>query len=133
MEPVPVVALVDTHAVIWSVQVDARLGVNAARFIRTAEPGSLAIADMTLLEIAMLIEKKRIGVTGKAELFLQQLESVYHVYRLNAAIAHSAVKLPLPQADPFDRSIVATALYHKLPLISRDHPITQSGCVETIW
>jgi PIN domain nuclease of toxin-antitoxin system len=133
MERLPVIALVDTHAVIWAIENDPRLGKNAAEFIGRAEPGSLGIADLTLLEIAILITKKRIGIASTPERFLHQIESVFHVYKLTAAIAQSAVELPLTHSDPFDRTIMATARYHKLPLITKDRLIVDSNCVETIW
>lgn len=133
MESFPVDALVDTHAVIWSIQTDSRLGPAARELIRRSQVGSLAIADVTLLEIALLIDKKRIGVAAPPAQFLREIESNYRVFPITGSIAHDAVKLPLPHSDPFDRVIVATARYHKLPLITRDRHITASGCVETIW
>jgi len=128
-----VIALVDTHAAIWAIENDPRLGKDAAELIGRAKPGSLGIADLTLLEIAILIQNKRIGVASTPERFLHQIESVYHVYKLTAPIAQSTVELKLPQSDPFDRTIVATARYHKLPLITKDRLIIGSNCVETIW
>jgi PIN domain nuclease of toxin-antitoxin system len=41
--------------------------------------------------------------------------------------------LDLPQGDPFDRIIVASAIYHKLPLLTRDKNISSSGLVRTVW
>jgi len=93
----------------------------------------LAIADITLLEIALLINRKRIGIALPAKDFLRKIEQAYKVLPLNADIAESAVALPLEQSDPFDRTITATAKHHQLPLITKDRMIIDSGCVETIW
>ncbi len=94
---------------------------------------TLAIADITLLEIALLIERKRIGIALPAKEFLRKIEQAYKVLPINADIAESAVNLPLAQADPFGRTITATAIHHQLPLITKDRLIIESGCVETIW
>jgi len=53
---------------------------------------------------------------------------------LTPAVAVRAVKFGnrLPR-DPADRLIVATAVEHMAPLVTRDGPITASGLVETIW
>ena len=35
--------------------------------------------------------------------------------------------------DPADRIIVATALHHRLPLVTKDEQIQRAGVVKTIW
>jgi len=41
--------------------------------------------------------------------------------------------LPLKQADPFDRVIVATALGRKVSLLTKDRKITKSALAPVIW
>jgi len=41
--------------------------------------------------------------------------------------------LNLPQSDPFDRIIVASAQHHALPLLTRDQNISDSGLVKVVW
>ncbi|MBC8010820.1 MAG: hypothetical protein H7067_12080 [Burkholderiales bacterium] len=50
---------------------------------------------------------------------------------LEAAIA--APVLPLPHGDPFDRLTVAEALALRVPLITKDGSITDSGVVRVVW
>jgi PIN domain nuclease of toxin-antitoxin system len=52
---------------------------------------------------------------------------------ITSEISSLAVDLDLPQGDPFDRIIVASAIYHKLPLLTRDKNISSSGLVRTVW
>lgn len=127
------IALLDTHAIIWSQQGDARLGRDAYRLIEESRADDLAIADISLLEIALLVDKGRIRLAGTARRFLRKTAGRFRVLSIEADIAQVAIELSLPQADPFDRVITATARVHGLPLITRDQSITQSGLVETVW
>ena len=44
-----------------------------------------------------------------------------------------AARLRDPVRDPIDRIIVATALLQGVPLVTKDHKISASGAVPTIW
>ena len=49
-------ALLDTHAVLWAAEGDARLGTSAAELLRTLKTGEAVISDITLLEIVSILE-----------------------------------------------------------------------------
>lgn len=125
--------LLDTHAALWLVQGDARLGDDA--LARTAElrRDELCISDLLLLELSILISKGRVVVDEAPVTFLRDLAARFHTLPIHSAVAALAPELPLPQADPFDRVFVATAKYHGLPIVTRDGAIRESGIVETIW
>jgi PIN domain nuclease of toxin-antitoxin system len=124
--------LLDTHAVLWAVSGDKRLS-DAAREWTERDGPSLAISDMTLLEIAMLEAKGRIACADGLEETLRTIASNVSVLPIDAVIAAEAMTLDLPQGDPFDRVIVATARRHGLPLLTRDRAIGRSGLVRVIW
>ena len=43
-------------------------------------------------------------------------------------------RVPLEQlGDPFDRFILATAAYLRLPLVMKDRAVTATGIAEIIW
>lgn len=129
----PVTAVLDTHAVLWAVLNDTRLGKRARAFIEGAEPETLAISDMTLLEIAILETKGRIEVESGIEDILGEIQIRLQVLKMDARVTTEAMQLELPQADPFDRVIVATAIQQQVPLLTRDRVITKSGLVPVIW
>ena len=81
----------------------------------------------------MLVQKERIRIAVPLKRYLLEIQDNYPVLPIEAAIAAEAFSLPMPQADPFDRVIVATARYHALPLITRDQAITRSGLADAIW
>lgn len=126
-------ALLDTHAVIWAAEGDERLGASAGELLRFLKEGEAVLSDITLLEIAMLAKKGRIELSVSAEEYLRAIQRNYPLLTITSEIASLAVDLDLPQGDPFDRTIVASAIYHKLPLLTRDKNISASGLVRTVW
>jgi PIN domain nuclease of toxin-antitoxin system len=125
--------VLDTHAALWLVQGDSRLGDQARQRIESARSGDLAISDMVLLELAMLIEKRRVVVKVDPAIFLDRLANRFVVVPVNGTIAVEAMSLDLVQGDPFDRVCVATARHLNAELVTRDAAIRQSGLVRVVW
>lgn len=125
--------LLDTHAALWLVQGDARLGTGARARIDAARPTELAISDMLLLELAMLVEQGRVVLKTDTAGFLNRLASRFLVIPINGTIAIEAMALGLEEADPFDRVFVATARQTDAELVTRDEAISRSGLVPVVW
>lgn len=125
--------LLDTHAVIWVLEGDARVGNAAREVLLGCEPGDCAISDITLLEISMLVEKRRIEVAMPLVEYLRAIQQRCRVLPVSAEIAADAFLIDLRQGDPFDRVIVGTARHHQLVLITRDRQIADSGLCQTVW
>lgn len=111
----------------------SKLKPRAREIIAQARWGELAISDMTLLELAMLIRRKRVLPGMPLDEALRQTEEEFVVLAIGGKVAELAVSLDLPQGDPFDRVIVATSLTLQIPLISADRAIRKSRLVETVW
>lgn len=125
--------LLDTHTILWALEDDPRLGVNAKKIIEGSKGLDLGISDMSLLEISMLVSKKRIHLNTTCASYLKSVANTVSILPINAIIAALAMKLDLPQSDPFDRVIAATADYYDVPLLTRDQLITESRTVQTFW
>ncbi len=123
----------DTHAVLWAAEGDARLGTSAAELLRTLKTGEAVISDITLLEIAMLAKKGRIRLSVSAGEFLRGIQRNFPPLMIASEIAALSLDLELPHGDPFDRVIVASARHHELPLVTRDRNIAASGLVRVVW
>lgn len=122
--------LLDTHAALWLVTGSSKFGAKARRKLKDAPAEDVAIADMSLYELALLEARGRIRLSSD---FLRELAARFTVLPIEAEIAMVAARLALPQGDPFDRAIVATALHHELTLVTVDAAITKSKLVPTLW
>ncbi len=125
--------LLDTHAVIWAYEDSGNLGPEARAVIQQAPPRTLGVSDFSLFELALLVHKGRVRLDFALLEFLERVEKNYVVFPIGAAEVVAAMELPLAQADPFDRAIVATAHCRKLPLLTKDRKITASGLVSVVW
>lgn len=125
--------LLDTHALLWAATDEDRLSLKAARTIATTPYEQLAISDVTLQEIGLLLHTGRISFSGSPANVLGSLLHYVSVLPITLEIALVAPALALPHGDQFDRIITATAKVHRLPLITKDANITDSGVVAIHW
>ena len=125
--------LLDTHAFLWFILNDPRLSPNAAALL--IDPANeLLLSPASYWEIAI---KVSIGKLTLAEpfdsIFPKQLENNgTDVLDIKREHASKLVSLPFHHKDPFDRLLVAQALYQGWPILSHDPLITQYS-VTTIW
>ena len=127
--------LLDTHALVWTVADSKRLSPPAAAAIRKARrEDGLAIAAITLWELATLIARGRIQAYGTLEASLRLLVEGVTVKPLTAEIAAVATQFPddYPR-DPADRLIGATARVEGLMLLTRDENIRRCPLLKTLW
>jgi PIN domain nuclease of toxin-antitoxin system len=128
------VIVLDTHAWIWWATDDRRLSAAARRRIEASS--RVGVSSISAWELAMLVERGRLKLDRDvltwvlAALDLPKAE----LLELTPAIA---VRSALPgdgfHGDPADRIIVATALEHRAPLVTRDERIRRHGAVEAVW
>jgi PIN domain nuclease of toxin-antitoxin system len=127
--------LLDTHIAIWLAAEPNRLSKHAKEAIRAARiEGGLAIAGITLLEMAWLAENGRIETKLSVESFVRQCASKMTVLPITPEIAARAASFPDPYPKaPQDRLIGATALVEGIQLVTRDKQIKNSGMIPIIW
>lgn len=95
----------------------------------------MAIAAISLWEIAKLVELGRIELTAAIDDVLQELESGsdFTVLPLDARVALESTRLGSGfHRDPADQLIVATARVHALRLVTADERIRRSSVVATV-
>ena len=104
--------LPDTHALIWYLTLNPRLGPQADRRIQRARVlGDAAFSAISVWEVAILLQKGRLTLTVSALQWRQNLlDAGFSEIPVNGIIAARSVALPDMHDDPADRIIVATAL-----------------------
>ncbi len=125
--------LLDTHALLWFITDDPRLGRRAHAVIE--EPDTQVLVSIaSLWEIAIKHSTGKLPlVRSFAETFPAQLDANAFL-TLHAKVDHLArlVGLPFHHRDPFDRLIIAQALTEGVPVLTRDRAFADYP-VETIW
>jgi PIN domain nuclease of toxin-antitoxin system len=122
--------LLDTHAVLFLLREPAHLSrAQRAAIDAATGPASLAVAAITLWEIAMLVAHERIGPTDAIEVL--ESEPRFRVVPLSGRIARESVRLTALR-DPADQLIVATARVEGLRLITSDRRIRKSRTVAVV-
>ncbi|HGY55096.1 MAG TPA: type II toxin-antitoxin system VapC family toxin [Caldithrix abyssi] len=128
---------VDTHIMIWDALSQDKLSRKAREALLNANNSDgIIICDISLWEISMLMEKKRLEIDAEYPEFIDLLlrSRNYIVQPITPDIAYLSAKLyPKINADPADRLIAATSIYRKAPLITADRNLCQADSVISIW
>jgi PIN domain nuclease of toxin-antitoxin system len=133
----PQVILLDTHVLVWLVSDSGRLSRAAARELRKAEQnGELAIASITLWELALLYHNGRLRTSGSIESAIRTIVEKSGVQVLEITPEIAALTTTFPETypkDPGDRLIGATARAYGLTIITQDERMLSSPLLRTIW
>jgi PIN domain nuclease of toxin-antitoxin system len=129
------VILLDTHVLIWMSSEPKRLSKKAKGAISKARQNTgIAVASITLWELAWLAQNGRIQVSGTVESFVRETVARVIVKPMTPEIVAIAVRLPADYPrDPADRLIASTAMVQGMTLVTADERIRQARVVETIW
>lgn len=104
--------LPDTHALIWFLNSDPQLGMEANLIIRRATDfGVAAFSAISVWEVALLLARNRLALEVTAIQWRENLLSAGFIeIPVNGTIAARSVALTDIHNDPADRIIMATAL-----------------------
>ncbi len=131
--------ILDTHALVWYLEGNSRLGRQAKATMITAE-SEMVLPLIALAEAAFLIEKGRIGIPSISSLLADvRNDERIEILPLTIAIFERSLTsegLRIPELH--DRFIVSTGLHlqdlgHTVSILTRDEIITDSGILPVIW
>jgi PIN domain nuclease of toxin-antitoxin system len=127
----------DSHAVVWRLQGSSRLSTPAAESLTEAEATEGVIVSVaTLVDLWYVTQTtgklKRAHLTSLRDALLSS--AGYVLQPIDLAVVDATIAISRDTiTDPWDRFIVGTALALRLPLVTRDEAIRESGMVPTIW
>jgi PIN domain nuclease of toxin-antitoxin system len=121
--------LLDTHAALWFLGGDARLGDSAKRQL-TDDTNQVLLSAAVVWEVAI---KRSLGKLVVPEKYVSLLLGA-GVQALPVTVEHAAAVEALPRhhRDPFDRMLVAQASVEGAALVSRDDALRPYG-VTLVW
>ena len=124
--------IVDTHAFLWFVAGQDRLGPDALK-IMAANDSELYLSAGSVWEMAIKVSLGRLQLQDPFETFLtERMEEGVRWLPVELKHLFSVASLPFHHRDPFDRLIIAQALCEELPILTRD-PIFKAYGVHTVW
>ncbi len=129
--------LIDTHALIWYMEKNRLLGVDA-KAVFDDHASELILPMIALAEAVDVVGKNRTKVISVTDLLDRvRRDPRFKLYPLTFAVLHqsfSASAVP----EMHDRLIVATVLHlqslgHKVALLTKDSSIVASALVSVVW
>jgi PIN domain nuclease of toxin-antitoxin system len=132
-----IAGIADTHAAIWYLYSDSRLGRAASDFIDATIVGGdhIGISAISLAEMIYLVEKKRIPSSALEDILaaIADPKIVLQEVPLDADIVAKMKEVPRDEIpDLPDRIIAATARFYGVTILSRDNQI-RSSVIKTVW
>lgn len=132
-----IAGVADTHAALWYLFGDPRLSASAKSAFDDAATSrrKIVLSVISLAEVVYLIEKNRLPASAYADLqkALHDPDHVLQEAPVTSEIIDAMLEVPRADIpDMPDRIVAATAVYFRVPAISRDDRIRTSN-VRTVW
>jgi PIN domain nuclease of toxin-antitoxin system len=128
--------LLDTHVLVWWVNGDHHRLSETARNVLESREQTTLVSAISCWEVAMLVQRGRIGLSMDVEHWVSLLQSVpqLRLLPLNPSVAVAATRLPDPfHPDPADRFLVAQARELNIPLVTADSKIRAYPHLHSLW
>lgn len=129
--------LLDTHALVWYLEGNPRLGAGAKAVIDDPQ-SQLVLLLIALAEAAYIIEKRRSSIPGVPELLERvRADRRIEIHPITLEVfEHGLTASNVPEMH--DQLIVGSALYlqslgHTVSILTRDATIVESKRAHIVW
>ncbi len=128
--------LLDTHALIWYLEGDKQLSKNAQNHIQNPQ-NTIYASHISFFEMAIKMKLGKIITKRNLEEFIKATKDSF-IEILPSEEEHFTKYLEIPliaeHRDPFDRLLIATAVYENLNIISVDEKFGYyTDLIKIIW
>lgn len=119
--------LLDTHIWLWSLLEPKRLSRRVAKALGDSR-NELWLSPISTWEILVLCQKGRLALNEDAEFWIARAMALapLHEAPLTHEVALATQAVQLPQRDPADRFLAATAKVYGLTLVTADENFARS-------
>lgn len=129
--------ILDTCALIFDALSPQKISTAAKKAITNADKkNQLFCCDISLWEIAMLIQKKRLDPGTDTQTFLNLMLQARSIQVLSIAIEIAAIATQqtiYQHGDPTDRIIAATTIHHQAKLVTCNKQLQRVPELSIIW
>jgi PIN domain nuclease of toxin-antitoxin system len=124
--------LLDTHALIWFLEGDARLS-ETAKAIICNDSVDIHVSIVSLWEMAIKLSLGKLKLSQTLEQIMAELLQ-QNIALLPIQTAHliPLLSLPFEHRDPFDRLLISQALVEDMGLLSNEALFISYG-VDRVW
>ena len=123
--------LLDTHIWIWSLLNPEKLGRRVRRSLES-RGNEVWFSPISIWELMLLVEKRRFTVDGDLAAWVSKATAPLLEAPLTAEIVMELGRFSLPQGDPADRFLAATARHLGLTLVTADRRLRESKVVSVL-
>ena len=125
--------LFDTHAILWALADDPRLGA-AARDLFDDPKANVVVSLASVWEMAIKLSLGKLLLDRSLAEMVQQVLPDQGIPTLPVEDRHAVAvaTMPFHHRDPFDRLLAATALATVIPSTSAD-PVFEAYGVRRVW
>jgi len=123
--------LLDTHVWLWALHDPSRLS-HRVRAVLRDPANEVWLSPVSTWEALLLNAKGRIRLPANLSEWLTAATAPLREAPLSHEIVLIAQQLPLPQRDPADRFLAATAQILDLTLVTADDSLLRLGTIRTM-
>ena len=123
--------LVDTHALLWANSAPELLSASARQVIESRQ---IKVSVVSFLELMLKKTKKEAPLADPVAWWDRYITRA-SIEAMPVRVGHIAQLDMLPDLhkDPFDRMLIAQAVFEDLPIVTADEAIAQYSLVKTVW
>ena len=116
--------LLDTHILIWAAISPHKISSELANLL-SGPSNHLYFSSASIWEISIKesLGKRDFKISSK-KLHSGLIENGYKEIKVSALHAMEVIKLPFIHRDPFDRILVATAIWENMPMLTNDSKLS---------